>query len=160
METIVVGSFAQIFPNTMYSLFSLYSNSSSNSSSNSTVQCSKFLLETSLSRETNGTYQYGLCPDTYVSFALCLAFLLIYMTTVGLSGLGVIWKRKSGHIQARNPVYLFFTLGAGFVFIVGMTLRIIIGRKVCRISFCITNSSAKIYPCGLLTIFFFTLPPG
>ena len=108
--------------------------------------CDPSLMNTPWSRETNGTFLYGLCPDTWVSFSLCLAFLVIYVTTIGLSCIGAIWKRNSGHIKNRSLVYLLLTLGAGFVFIVGLVLRIIIGRKI--------------FPCGLLTICFFTFPPA
>ncbi|EFC48243.1 predicted protein [Naegleria gruberi] len=48
--------------------------------------------------------------------------------------------------MARDPTSLYMTLCAGFVFVVGLTLRIIIGRKI--------------FPCGIITFSFFTLPPA
>ncbi|KAG2392507.1 hypothetical protein C9374_011232 [Naegleria lovaniensis] len=133
------------FPFSFNEFLQNISSNISNSTINAT-RCHSSLLNTSWSREANGRVDYGLCPDTFISFALCLVFLLAYVTTIVMSGVGVIWKRKSGHVSARNPIYMFFTLIAGFVFIAGMLLRIIIGRKI--------------YPCGLLTICFFTFPPA
>lgn len=48
--------------------------------------------------------------------------------------------------MARDPTSLCMTLCAGFIFVVGLTMRIIIGRKI--------------FPCGLITFSFFTLPPA
>ncbi|EFC37803.1 predicted protein [Naegleria gruberi] len=108
--------------------------------------CDPSLFNTPWSREVNGSVIYGLCPDTYFSMAFCLAFVVLYLLVVILSGVGVYWKRKSGHIVARNPIYLYFTLGAALFFVISLTMRVIVGRKI--------------YPCGLLTASFFTFPPA
>lgn len=123
---------------------SLLTNSSSIINNSTTRICDPSLINTPWSREVNGSSQYGICPDTYFSFATVLTFMIIYIITVILSAVGVFWKRKSSHVEARSPIYLSFTLCAAFFFIVGMTLRIVISRKL--------------FPCGLLTICFFTFP--
>ena len=124
----------------------LNNTSNNTGSTNITDKCHPLLFESGLSRESNGTFVYGLCPDTWISFALCLIFVIVYLSIISVSFVGVIWKRKSGHIQARNPIYLYFALMAGVLFILGTMLRVIVGRKI--------------YSCGILTVCFFTLPPA
>ncbi|KAG2392508.1 hypothetical protein C9374_011233 [Naegleria lovaniensis] len=113
---------------------------------NISTVCHPILFQPGLSREVNGTYEFGLCPDTYSSFTLCLILVVAYVVTVVLSGIGIFWKRKSGHVKARDPLYLGMTCVANFVFVVGLTMRIVVGRKL--------------FPCGLLTVCFFILPPA
>ncbi|EFC48244.1 predicted protein [Naegleria gruberi] len=133
------------FQHSLMEPFSMLSdNSTLNFTTNNTKVCDSSLIGTPWIREMNVTSQYGLCNDTYFAFATCLAFMIVYIITVLLTGVGVFWKRKSSHVEARSPIYLAFTLCAAFFFIVGMTLRIVISRRL--------------FPCGLLTICFFTFP--
>ncbi|EFC42154.1 predicted protein [Naegleria gruberi] len=126
----------------VFQLFATTADNFNATNNQTSAICDASFFNSTWSREFPGRVDYSLCPDTWV--ALCLTFLLIYLSTIFSSGLGVIWKRNSGHIQARSPIYLFFTLFSAFIFIFGMTMRFIVGRKI--------------FPCGLVTIFFFTFP--
>ncbi|KAF0974963.1 hypothetical protein FDP41_005716 [Naegleria fowleri] len=140
------SSFTSMIHNN-YNYNNINNNTNSTSPSfNLSSVCHPFLFQPGLSREWNGTYEFGLCPDTYSSFALCLILVVAYVMTVGLSGIGIFWKRQSGHVKARDPLYLEMTCVANFVFVVGLTMRIVVGRKL--------------FPCGLLTVCFFILPPA
>ena len=124
-----------------------------NSTTNSTtIPCHPLLLNLTVSNP--GLFRsidfqqinvHGICPDTYVSMSVSLAFLLGYVTTFIFALIGVIWKRNTGNIQARSLSLLLFALFSELVFVLPITLRVIIGRRI--------------YPCFLLTISFFLIPP-
>ncbi|KAF0979662.1 hypothetical protein FDP41_001330 [Naegleria fowleri] len=115
-------------------LFSLLA-TTFNNTLNSTANCHPLLFTTGLSREETPTIENSICPDTYVSFSITLLFLIYYLLLLVISSFGILWKRHSKHVKARNIIHMFLTLGSSFFFITIFCLRIIIGRKY--------------FPCGL-----------
>ncbi|KAG2386035.1 hypothetical protein C9374_003184 [Naegleria lovaniensis] len=87
----------------------------------------------------------SMCPDTYISMALSLFVLLGYLLTFLLALIGIIYKRTSQNIVARNFILLLFTLFAECLFVLPITLRIIVGKSI--------------YPCVIPSLIFFILPP-
>ncbi|KAG2383303.1 hypothetical protein C9374_004640 [Naegleria lovaniensis] len=126
-----------------WSFFSVFS-TINNDTLNSTASCHPFLFTTGLSRESTPTIENSICPDTYVSFTITLLFLIYYLLLLIITSLGIIWKRNSKHIQARNLTHMFLTLASSFFFITIFCLRIIIGRKS--------------FPCGLYSWCFCLAP--
>ncbi|KAF0982727.1 hypothetical protein FDP41_011190 [Naegleria fowleri] len=86
------------------------------------------------------------CPETWLSFSFSLFFLLCYLMLLVLCCLGLIWKRKSRHVQSRGMVYMVLTLVASSFIVILSCLRYIIGRKN--------------YPCFIYAISYFVLPPA
>ena len=116
-----------------------------NNSTNINDTCHPILFQLgSWSRESNPKLEYGLCPDSIVTPIFSGVFLFFYLLVVSFSFFGIFWKRKNGHIEFRNPMYLVMTLIASMILVVGMTLRFLIGRKI--------------FPCGIYTLLFFVLP--
>jgi len=89
---------------------------------------------------TNATLQYGICRDAISVPIISGAILFFYMIMFVVCVVGLIWKRKSGHIAARSV-----TVITSFLFVVLTCLRFIISRKL--------------FPCFLYSINFFILPP-
>ena len=98
------------------------------------------------SRESIPLVINNICPDSITVPIVSAIFLAVYLGVIAVSVVGIIWKRKSGHIQARHPVFMMLTVAASFVFVVLTCLRFIIGRKI--------------YPCFLFSITFWILPPA
>ena len=63
-----------------------------NSTNSSAFACDPILFNLGgWSREgNNGTIDYGLCPDTYISFALVLTFVIVYIISVIFSAIGKV----------------------------------------------------------------------
>lgn len=127
------------------------SNTTSNSSTNNQTisnqtNCSPILFNLGKwSTEKEPKLEYGLCPDSIITPIFSSIFLALFLGISLISLMGMIWKRKNGFIQARNPIYMFMTIVAALIFIVGNGLRFMIGRKI--------------FPCGIYTALFFVLPP-
>ncbi|KAF0981189.1 hypothetical protein FDP41_012977 [Naegleria fowleri] len=103
-----------------------------------------FLLN-STSRELFPIIEYDICPDTYVSFSIMLVFVILYGVMIAVAGVGLIWKRHSGHIMARNLGHLFTIMISGFLFVFMFCIRIVIGRKI--------------FPCAVYSLCFFVSGP-
>ncbi|KAG2382189.1 hypothetical protein C9374_005391 [Naegleria lovaniensis] len=137
------------FWNDMWRPFtSLSNNSSSNTPITKTnvTEChpNLFLLN-STSREVYPIIEYDICPDTYVSFSIMLIFVILYCLLMLIVTIGLIWKRHSGHVMARNLGHLFTSMISGFLFMFVFCMRIIIGRKI--------------FPCALYSLCFFVSGP-
>ena len=127
--------------------FLLSNNNTSNSSSLNSTLCHEVLFNFgAFSREANPSIEYGLCPDTYASLIVALLYFIVYFLAMVLSSLGVVWKRKSGHMSARSPLYMLLTMFLGLIFVVGSSLRFIISRKI--------------YPCAMYSIIYFVFVPA
>ncbi|KAG2381874.1 hypothetical protein C9374_005666 [Naegleria lovaniensis] len=111
-----------------------------------TTTCSSTLFELpyGLSREENPSVQDEICPDTWISFAFMMAFLVFYILLLSISSFGIIFKRNSRHVSARSLSHMFLTMFSSFGIIMTMALRIIIGRKV--------------FPCACYVLGFFLGP--
>ncbi|KAG2383290.1 hypothetical protein C9374_004627 [Naegleria lovaniensis] len=108
--------------------------------------CHPLLLNLgSLSMEPfNATISNGLCPETVFSVSLSSFELFIFTILAPLSVLGLIWMRKSRHLQARGLFTLIWTTLSCAFGIVFPTLRWAIGRKI--------------FPCGLYILIIFNIP--
>ncbi|EFC45286.1 predicted protein [Naegleria gruberi] len=89
---------------------------------------------------------YSICPDTWLTSAVSIVFLLVYIIVLIVSGIGLYLRRNSPHIKARNITYLFMTILSNSGFIILTCLRFIIGRRI--------------YPCSIYILSFFIVPPG
>ncbi|EFC49485.1 predicted protein [Naegleria gruberi] len=104
-------------------------------SSNSSVYCYEILFELgSLSRD-NSEYQYGLCPDTWVTLGVSSSLLLLYLIILLTSIVGIAKFWNEGHIRARSPIQMILTLTATTICVVLACSRMIAGRRL--------------FPCGL-----------
>ena len=114
---------------------------------NSTIQvnstrCHPILFNLGdLSMEKDPKYEYGICPDTIFSPLVSAVILFVLVVLALFCIVGVIYKRKSGHIQARNPILLISTVFACSLYIILSSLRYLVGRKS--------------FPCSIFALTFF-----
>ncbi|EFC48592.1 predicted protein [Naegleria gruberi] len=114
--------------------------------------CHPLLLNLSISnpflfREplTESSLQYGLCPETYIAFSLATVVLLLYIATMIIAMIGLVWQRKKTHIQARSLPLIIANMVANLTLVLLVTLRVIVSKKL--------------YPCFLLSLTFMLYPP-
>jgi len=124
-----------------------------NDTSTNATDCDHLLFSSTFSREFNATEQYGLCPDTYVSFGVSLVYLLVYLSVLLLNTMGLFWKRKSSHITARNSWQMFLTMIISSIVVVGISLRIIVGMYLLQLC----NSFERQKDISLCPVFHFIL---
>ena len=141
------SSMSSQVPTIISSLLVASSNTSSNSNSTSSICDERLFKLGELSREGyNATMVNNICPDSIFTPIVSAVFLFVYLCLVTLAIIGVLWKRNSGHIKARNPLHMILTISATLYFVVTTCLRFIIGRKI--------------FPCFLYTISYFITVPA
>lgn len=115
------------FLNALYSVTAELN--STNVPTNSSPICDYRLFKLGpLSREGyNASVINNICPDSIFTPIVSGVFLLIYLSVVLMGLLGVMWKRKSGHVKARNPVCMILTILASLFFVTFNCLRFIVG---------------------------------
>ena len=103
-------------------------NTSLSPSKNSSICDFRLFQLGELSREgENATVVNNICPDSIFTPIFSGLFLFIYLVLVVFGLVGVVWKRNSGHVKARNPIYMILTIFASLFFVVVTCLRFIVG---------------------------------
>ena len=150
LSSFIQESFHYRYPiaTTIYSIQQQQQLSNNNTSTTNYSICDERLFNLGdLSREGyNATVVNNICPDSIFTPIIASIFLTLYLTLALFGTVGVIWKRKSGHIKARNPVYMLLTISASLAFVVITCLRFTISRKI--------------FPCFLYTFSFFIIIPS
>lgn len=121
-------------------------NNSTTTSSNNTQSCHPFLYQLgSFSRDNTTTaVARGSCPEAWSVFPISLFLLLFYILLFVVSLMGLFYKRKSGHVRARNPVFMILNMIACLICVLIICLRFVVGRND--------------YPCGIYLLTWFVLP--
>ena len=118
-----------------------------NSSTNSSYSHPRLFKLGDLSREGyNATVVNNICPDSIFTPIFSGIFIFVYLLFVGFGIIGVIWKRNSSYVEARNPLYLILTIIASLFFVMTTCLRYAIGRKL--------------MPCFCIPSLFFVIAPA
>ncbi|KAF0979649.1 hypothetical protein FDP41_001317 [Naegleria fowleri] len=86
----------------------------------------------------------GFCPETLLSVSIASFELFIFSILTPLTLLGLVWMRKSPHLQARGIYTLVWTIASCSFGIVFPALRWTMGRRI--------------FPCGLYIVIIFNIP--
>lgn len=109
------------------------------------TRCHPMLFNPSFSVESNPTYEYSICPDSFLVPLFTSLILFISVILTAACALAILFKRKSGHVVARTPFMMMSTLLSSLAFVFISSIRYLVGRKV--------------FPCALFSLTWFLTQP-